>query len=236
MSTDQRSMVPRRLTSGRVGLVLGALALAVSLGVPSEAAKLINGKDLKNNTVTSKKIKNNNLTGKDLKDNSVKGADVKESTLVGLLRTGDVAAYGNAATAFVDNFTAVTFTPIVATTFTVPADGVLHVTGSVSAEDDVSLAGLGVLGYRLRLDGTGFSADPRLHELAYAASGSADSGSVTGVVPVTAGTHTVSLDAVELGTGSFIWGREVSVIYVPTGSGFVPQPRGQVGRQEQPQG
>ncbi|WP_372730036.1 hypothetical protein, partial [Nocardioides sp.] len=210
MSTQQSSQNPRRLGSGHLGVALGATALVVALGVPSEAAKLIHGKNLKNNTVTSQKIKNNNLTGRDLKNGSVTGADIKESTLTGLLRTGDVAAYGDGTADWIDNFTAGAFTALISTTFTVPDDGVLHVTGSLSAEDDFSLDGLGRLGYRLSLDGTGLWPGADSHQLAYAGAGEGDSGAVTSVVPVTAGEHTVSLDARELGTGSFLYGREIS--------------------------
>jgi len=39
------------------------------------------------------------------------------------------------------------------------------------------------------------------------------------VVAVGAGAHTVSLQAREVGTGDFILGRDISVIFVPSGSG-----------------
>ncbi len=222
MARSTSNSPTRHLTSGRLGLVLGAAALTVSLGVPSEAAKLINGNKLKNNSVTSQKIKNNNLTGQDVKNDSLTGADVQESSLAGLLRPGDVAAFGDAEDTPIDDFTAGAFTPLVSTTFDAPTDGVLHITGAVSAEDDISLAGTGLLAYRLRLDGTPLTSELFAHELDYPGDGEADSGATTGVVPVTAGTHTVHLDGSELGNGSFIWGREVSVIFLPTGSGFTP--------------
>ncbi len=213
---------PRAGLRKRLILIAGAATVAVAWGVPSEAAKLINGNQLKNNSVTSKKIKNNNLTGKDVKNDSLKGADIKESSLKGLLRPGDIAAYGNAIDAFIDDFTSAAFTPLVSTSFTAPTDGVLHITGAVSAEDDGSLAGDGRLLYRLRLDGTPLTSEVFAHELDYPGSGAGDSGAATGVVPVTAGPHTVHLDGREFGTGSFITGREVSVIFLPSGSGFTP--------------
>ncbi len=222
MQEPTSNHTPRRVTSGRLGLVLGVVALTVALGVPSEAAKLINGNKLKNNSVTSQKIKNNNLTGKDVRNNSLKGADIKESSLKGLLRPGQVAAYGNATDAFIDDFTSPVYISLVSESFVAPADGVLHITGTLSAEDDGSLAGDGRIFYRLRLDGTPLTSEILAHELDYPGSGGGDSGAATGVVPVTAGPHTVHLDGFESGTGSFITGREVSVIFLPTGSGFTP--------------
>ena len=223
--TDNPPPQGSRLTSGRLGVVLGALALTLALGVPSEAAKLIHGKKLKNNTVTSQKIKNQNLTGKDVKNDSLTGADVQESSLQGLLRPGDVAAFGNASDTFINDFTAGTFTPIVSTTFDAPSAGVLHIVGTLSAEDDSTFAGEGRLVYRLRLDADPLTSELFAHELHYASSGAGDSGGVTGVVPVTPGTHTVHLEAREVASGSFITGREVSVIFVPSGAGFTPPAR-----------
>ena len=225
MNDIQTGKSPRARLRKRLVIILGVVAIALAWGVPSEAAKLINGNKLKNNSVTSKKIKNNNLTGKDIKNDTLKGADIKESSLKGLLRPGDIAAFGNASDTFIDDFTSGAFTPLVSTSFTAPSDGVLHITGAVSAEDDGSLAGDGRLVYRLRLDGTSLTSELFAHELDFPGSGGGDSGSATGVVPVTAGPHTVHLDGREVGTGSFITGREVSVIFLPTGSGFTPPVR-----------
>lgn len=200
----------RRVTSGSLALVCGVAALGVSLGLPAEAAKKIHGKTLVNNTVSGKKITNNTVTGK----------DVNEKTLKGFVKAGHVAAFGAAESAFIDNFTAGAFTPIVSKTFKAPRAGVLYITGSLSAEDDVTLGGDGHLSYRLRLDGTGLNSG--LHELDYPGLGGGDSSGITAVVPVSAGTHTVHLDAEETGTGSFVIGREVSVLFVPSGSGFTP--------------
>lgn len=211
-----------RLTSGRVALVCAVLALTVSLGVPVEAAKLINGKNLKNNSVTGKKIKNSSLTGVDIKNNTVRGSDVKESTLKGVMMDGDVAAYGDASSVDIDDFTSAAFTPLVSTSFTAPSDGFLYITGSLSAEDDGTLGGIGRLLYRLRLDANSLTGQAFAHELHYASSGAGDSGAVTGVVPVTAGPHTVHLDGREIGTGSYIVGREISVLFVESGAGFTP--------------
>ncbi|WP_340536795.1 hypothetical protein [Nocardioides sp. GXZ039] len=202
----------RRLTAGGLGLACGVAALTVSLGVPSEAARLITGKD----------VKNGSLTGVDIKNDSLTGADVKESTLNGVLKSGQVAAYGAAQSAFINDFTTGTFTPIVSKTFTAPTNGVLYITGTVSSEDDVTIPGIGGLQFNLNLDGTQLSNGT--HEYAYdeSSAGNGGSGSMTAVVPVTAGGHTVDLTARNFGGGSFILGREVSVLFVPSGSGFTP--------------
>lgn len=227
----------RRVTSGHAGVALGVIALSISLGVPSEAAKVINGKSLKNNSVTSQKIKNNNLTGKDVKNDSLRGEDIKESSLEGVLKTGDVAAFGNASSVAINDFTASTFTSLVDTSFTAPRDGFLYLTGAVSAEDDSSFAGGGRLLYRLSLDGASLTDHTYAHELDYPeVSGAGDSGAATAVVPVSAGAHTVSLDGREVGSGSFILGREVSVLFVPSGAGFAPPARATSGKGAHPQG
>ncbi len=211
----------RRVTSGRLGLVCGVLALVVSLGVPSEAAKRIHGKLLKNNTVTSQKVKNNNLTGKDVKNNSLRGADIDESSLQGLLRTSEVAAYGSATDTPIAEFTSPVFTSLTSTTFTVPRAGVLHLTGTISAEDS-TLLGAGVLLYRLRVDETPLSDEPYSHVLGYPVSEVGASAGITAVIPVGPGTHTAHLDGREVSGGSRVLGREISVIFIPSGAGFVP--------------
>ena len=124
---------------------------------------------------------------------------------------------------FVDNFTSGATVPLVSKSFSVPKAGLLYVTGAVSAEDDASLGGDGRLSYNLRLDGTVLSNG--LHELDYPGVGAGDSGATTAVIPVSAGNHTISLVGNEFGTGSFITAREISALYVPSGSGFVPPAR-----------
>lgn len=57
-------------------LVVALLALVMSLGGTSYAAKLITGKDIKNNSVTNKDLKKNTITGKQVKNGSLKSADL----------------------------------------------------------------------------------------------------------------------------------------------------------------
>jgi hypothetical protein len=64
-----------------VALVVAVLALVTSLGGTSIAAKLITGKDIKDNSVTSKDIKNNSVSAKDVKSKSLTGKQVKDGSL-----------------------------------------------------------------------------------------------------------------------------------------------------------
>jgi len=57
-------------------LVVALLALVMSLGGTSYAAKLITGKDIKNGSVTNKDIKKSTITGKQVKNGSIKSADL----------------------------------------------------------------------------------------------------------------------------------------------------------------
>jgi hypothetical protein len=205
-------------------------------------------KQLKKNAVTTPKIKNGAVTGAKIKLSSLgkvpsaanadhsTAADsatnatnatnaANANTLGGLLPSAflgaaNARADGFASSADIDNFTSSTYTNIAAKTFTAPVAGFIFVVGTVSTEDDLSFAGRGDLFYRLARDGTGLTNDLFYHEIA-SDSGTnitGTSGAASAVVPVTAGSHTVSLQAREAGTGDFILGRDISVIFVPNGS------------------
>ncbi|CAN5476245.1 hypothetical protein BH11ACT8_BH11ACT8_06260 [soil metagenome] len=73
-------------------LIVAILALVTALGGTSYAAKLITGKDIKNNSVAGKDIKNNSLTGKDIKNKSLTAADLKKGTLDDKLASRRVSA------------------------------------------------------------------------------------------------------------------------------------------------
>jgi hypothetical protein len=65
---------------GRAGLVMGALALFMSLGGNALAEDLL--KKLKGNSVNSKTIVNNSIKSKDIRKNGVQTSDVKDGTLI----------------------------------------------------------------------------------------------------------------------------------------------------------
>jgi hypothetical protein len=62
-------------------LAVALLALVVSLGGASFAAKLITGAGIKNGSITAKDIKKNTLTGKQVKNGSLGAADLAAGTL-----------------------------------------------------------------------------------------------------------------------------------------------------------
>ena len=74
---------------GRSRTVIAVVAIIVVCGAASaSAAKLINGGDVKNGSLTGKDLKNGSVTGKDVKDGSLTGKDVKD----GSLTKGDLKA------------------------------------------------------------------------------------------------------------------------------------------------
>jgi hypothetical protein len=150
----------------------------------------------------------------------------------GFLQTSQIRLDGTHISATsIDDFTSSTYTSIASKTFTAPSNGFLFVVGSVSNQDDCGLAGSGWLEYRLRLDATaiqsGSGEEPYENDVGdcddfFAGDTAAivsASGAASAVVPVTAGSHTVHLDAKERGTGSYINGRSISIMFSPTGSG-----------------
>jgi hypothetical protein len=73
-------------------LLLTAIVLAVAFAGGATAAKLITGKNIKNNTVTTQDIKNKSLQGKDVKDGSLGEADLN-GAVKGKLNAPNVAGY-----------------------------------------------------------------------------------------------------------------------------------------------
>ena len=72
-------------------IVLAVVALVVGVSSGAVAAKLITGKDIKDNTVTSADIKNGTLATKDLKQNGVNGNRLQKGTVNGAkLQPGSV--------------------------------------------------------------------------------------------------------------------------------------------------
>ena len=73
-------------------LLLTAIVLAVAFAGGATAAKLITGKNIKNNTVSTQDIKNNSLKGKDVKDGALGEADLN-GTVKGKLNAPNVVGY-----------------------------------------------------------------------------------------------------------------------------------------------
>jgi hypothetical protein len=228
------------MSSIAVFLVVGG---ATAFAAGHLGKNTVGTKQLKNNAVTTAKIKNGAVTGAKVNltslgtvpsatnaahatsaDNATNATNAK--TLNGqspssFMASNAVRADGSNSTTPIDNFTSGSFTDIVSKTFTVPSAGFIYLTGSLTTEDDLTIVGNGFLLFRLTLDGNSVSGS---NEGAHSISTSNEngvlsgSGSTTQVVPVSAGSHTVALQAKEVSGGDFIEGREVSALFVPNGS------------------
>ena len=133
------------------------------------------------------------------------------------LAADSVAAYGNADSADVDDFTTTTYTDVLSRTFTAPSAGVAMITATVGAADDLSLAGFGALYTRVTIDGTATTDDNFNSPAFYIAPQDGGTGTNTVVVPVAAGDHTAAIQARAGGTGAYIFSRQISVMVVPNG-------------------
>jgi hypothetical protein len=155
---------------------------------------------------------------------------------------GTPKAWGAGSTKTLNDFTSTAFTSILSKKINASASGAITIVANVSMEDDCSLSGLGGLAVRLRVDGKAIWKDAAAYQLtpvecptvvAPQQDGTriitgpltdTPSTTLTATVPVTAGNHAVELQAAELGTGSFIMGRGLSILYSPAGGGPFPWP------------
>jgi|GEM_PF-2481773 len=218
--------------------IVALIALFVALGGTVYAANKINGKNIKKNSIPGNRIKKGTLTGTQVKSstlgtvpsatNASNAATLNGQPSSAFLASNGVRADGEAISKPIDNFTTASYTDIVAKSFTAPSAGVVFVTGSVATEADNSLAEEGELQFRLTVDGTAVSQN---NNFAHSISTNTkvnmedNSGTTSIVTPISAGSHTVALQARETGGGDFIEGREVSAIFVPNGSGpSIPLP------------
>jgi hypothetical protein len=146
------------------------------------------------------------------------------------LQSANVRAEGFASSTDIDNFTSAAFTPIASKTFTAPTAGFAYVTASLSAQDDLSFPGIGDIYFRLAVNGTPVTNDTFYHQIVMAGGIGGDggnTGAVTDVIPVNAGSNTIALTAREDGSGSFILGRDISILFAPTGSASaIPHAKG----------
>jgi hypothetical protein len=206
----------RRLPSP--ALVISIVALIVAIGGGTYAIA-ISGKQTKK--IVNKQIKKKapNLTVKraDVADNA---KNLGQKPASAFLRSNGVRADGAGSTSPIDNFTTPTYTNLVSKTFSAPTKGFIELTGTISTEDDGSIPGNGFLLYRLVVDGTPLSNNDFAHGISTNAAGGVlqGSGAVTAVVAVSGGSHTVNLQAREVGTGDFVEGRELSSVFTPAGT------------------
>jgi hypothetical protein len=86
----------KRINLSGVSAGIAVTSLFIALGGPAQAASLLTGKNIRNNSLTGSDVRNGSLTGSDVRNNSLTGSDVRNNSLTGLdvknLRRGDFAA------------------------------------------------------------------------------------------------------------------------------------------------
>jgi len=85
----------KRINRSSVSIGIAVTSLFIALGGPAQAASLITGKDIKNNSITGADVKNSSLTGADVKNKSLTKADFRGSVRG---KTGATGPAGKAGT------------------------------------------------------------------------------------------------------------------------------------------
>jgi hypothetical protein len=145
---------------------------------------------------------------------------VDAATIDGVDSTELVSVYGETG-ALNDDFMNPGMSSLVVDTIVAPADGFLHITGVVYAADDATLANAGTLVSQIEVDDVAVTPQVLTQSSTCALSQENchdETVSMTVVVPVTAGSHTVDLMALEAGFGSYIETSSLSTIFTPFGS------------------
>ena len=203
--TRQRSRGVPTLVIGLVlGLALGGTA-ATAAGPPSaKAIKKIVTKQVKKLAPTLKVAHAANT-------DALGGAPASA-----YLRTSGVRADGVATSADVD----VTTGPVtlLSKTFVAPTDGFVFVVATLYGTQKSTVSGYGLLSYTIVLDATPVTPDGQYHWLVTHDENFGASGAVSAVLPVAAGSHTVGLQVFENGAGTVVRGRDLSMIFTPSGS------------------
>jgi len=186
-----------------LGLVLGGAGVAVAAPPTTKTIKKIVTKQVKK---LAPKLTVGNAT------NAAALGGVPASSYV--QRSG-IRADGVATSADVD----VTTGPVTLLSKSVaaPTDGYLFVVATLSGRQKV-VSAYGLLSYKLMLDGTPLTPDTAYHQLVTHDENFGDSGAVSAVVAVSAGSHTVALQVAEIGAGTTVTGRDLSVLFTPSGS------------------
>lgn len=227
---EQRTHTRRRpFTYGNVVSTICLVLLLTGGGVAYAHHGLITANEIKKEAVRSKHIKDGRVKSRDIRNDNVKSKDIRDGTLRARdLRSGAVTmskvadnarvkAWGAYRSADIDDFTDSSYTSMLALPVDVPAGGVLHVTATLNTGDDASLAGDGRLSYRLKIDTT--AAETATGDSVLEGGSFGRTGTATIVAEVSAGTNVVHLEAKEVGTGTYIYDRSLSILYTPYGSG-----------------
>lgn len=111
-----------------------------------------------------------------------------------------------------------TFTTVLTKTVTAPTDGYVQITASLSTLKGGGPGGTSAVDYNLMVDGTPLTTDTEYHSIVTNDTIYLNSGSISAVVAVTKGSHTFALRVREQGIGSTLRGRDLSIVFAPTGS------------------
>ncbi|MDX6374032.1 MAG: hypothetical protein QOD98_3020 [Nocardioidaceae bacterium] len=187
-----------------LGLVLGTTVAAVAAPPTTKAIKKIVAKQVK-------KLAPSLAVAHAADADALGGAPASA-----YLRTSGVRADGVATSADID----VTTGPVtlLSKTFVAPTDGFVFVVATLYGRQKSAVGGYGLLSYKIVLDATPLTPDNQYHQLVTHDENFGDSGSVSAVVPVAAGSHTVGLQVFENGAGTVVNGRDLSMIFTPSGS------------------
>jgi hypothetical protein len=201
---------PHRRTSYVVIAVL-ALTLVLSTGAAAVAAPLTEKAVKKIAKAQVKKLAPKLSVAKAKNADALGGVPASSY----LLKSGS-RADGVATSADIDVTTG-PFT-LLSKAFTAPTDGYVFVTATLYGTQKSTVGGYGLLGYKIVVDGTPLTPDNSYHQLVTHDENFGDNGAVSAVVPVASGPHTVALEVFENGAGTVVRGRDLSLIFTPSGS------------------
>jgi hypothetical protein len=71
----------KRISKGNITTGIAVTSLFIAVGGPAQAAHLITGSDIKNNSITTSDVRNSSLTGTDVKNSSITTSDIKDGSL-----------------------------------------------------------------------------------------------------------------------------------------------------------
>lgn len=148
---------------------------------------------------------------------------VDAATVDGVDSADLVSVYGVTG-GILDDFLAPGFLSIGSDTIEAPVDGFFHITAVIYASDDATMTNAGVLVSQIDLDDVGVT--PELLSQSSPCVSSQENChdetiTMTVVVPVTAGTHTIDIMGLEAGYGTYIDTTSLSTIFTPFGRGAV---------------
>lgn len=151
--------------------------------------------------VQGERIPDDDLTDEQIDEGTLPFIDDGQIRTDGDLRTDEVA-------------TPASYGAIASKQVTAAVAGKALITAAFSAKD-APAAGEGRVRYRLTVDGTDVGTGAVQELNLHAVVDDAQSGAATAVVPVTAGAHTFALEAVDVGSGSLLLRRSISVLVLP---------------------